>query len=140
VAASGDGVTFFNTYPAGQPNKYGSIDITSSSNVVLKPPSSGTYAGLLFYNDPTVDWAPKNGSTFTGGSASVFQGILYFPSTDLKYAGNSANTGQTGSAVGAGFTILIAYNLEILGGSQINTDYSDFPGGRSPLQIAVFAE
>ena len=133
VRVSGDSVTFFNTIPGSQTNKYDPISITSSATVSLRAPTSGPYKALLFWQDPRVAWSANNGSIIGGGSGSVFEGILYFPTTDLTYSGNSS-TSLTG-----GYTILIAYNLKVAGGSQVNADFSSI-GGVSPLSKAAFTE
>ena len=133
VAATGSAVTFFNTYPGTQSNKYGPITITSSSVVSFTAPVSGPNRALLFYQDPRVPWASNNGSTITGGSTSSFEGILYFPSTDLAYSGNSSTTGT------GGYTLIVAYNLEVKGNAQVNSDFAAL-GGFSPFQKASFVE
>jgi hypothetical protein len=135
VNVSGDGVTFFNTYPGTLTNQYGGIDIEGTGTVNLSAPTSGDYAGLLFYQDPTVPWSASNGSIIAGGASSTYDGILYFPTTDLQYAGNSSSQADGTD----GYTILVGYNIMINGTAQINADYSAL-GGKSPLQNAVFAE
>jgi len=134
MTVSGDGVTFFNTY-ASNVSKYNGISITGSGQVILRAPTSGTYKGLLFYQDPTVTWSSSNGSTVAGAANSVYDGIIYFPTTDLTYSGNSS----TSSSGTDGYTTLIGYNVKINGTAQINTDYSTI-GGVNPLQNVLFAE
>ena len=48
-------------------------------------------------------WSASNGSTIAGAANSVYDGILYFPTTDLTYSGNSS-TSSTGTD---GYTMLI---------------------------------
>ena len=135
VNVSGSAVTFFNTYPGTQSNKYDAIKITGSGTIRLAAPTTGSYKGLLFYQDPRVQWGASNGSIVAGGTGSTYNGILYFPTTDLEYAGNSSTT-SNGSD---GYTMLIGYDIKINGSARINTDYSAL-GGNSPLQNALFAE
>jgi Flp pilus assembly protein TadG len=132
VNATGVGVTFFNTFPGTLTAQYDPIVISTSGNVAFSAPTSGPNKALLFYQDPRVEWRSNNGSTITASSISTFDGILYFPSTDLTYSGNSSSSS-------AGYTILIAYNLKVSGNAQVNSNYSSL-GGTSPLQMAVFAE
>ena len=94
TSATGTGVTFFITYPGTQMTKYEGLTINTSGRVSFSAPTSGTYKGLLFYQDPRVLWRSNNGSQITAGSTSVFQGILYFPTTDIDYAGNSSSTSR----------------------------------------------
>jgi hypothetical protein len=131
---SGNGVTFFNTYPGTQTNKYSGISINGNGTVNLSAPTTGTYEGLLMYQDPRVTWAANNGSTVQGANA-VYDGIIYFPTTDLQYSGSST-TSATGTD---GYTMLIGYDIKINGNAKVNSDYSAL-GGVNPLQDALFAE
>src|SRR5262249_4809123 len=87
---SGTEVTFFNTYPGTQTNRYNGIGITGTGTISLSAPTTGTFKGLLFYQDPRVPWSASNGSSIAG-SNSVYDGIVYFPTTDLQYSGSSTS-------------------------------------------------
>ena len=63
--ATGAGVTFFNTYPGTQTNKYDGIRISTSGSVSFTAPTTGSNKALLFYQDPTVPWSSSNGSQIT---------------------------------------------------------------------------
>ena len=134
MTVSGSGVTFFNTY--SKSDKYGAISINGSGKVDLTAPVSGTDEALLFYQDPTVAWSASNGSIIAGAANSVYDGILYFPTTDLQYAGNSSSS-LTGTD---GYTMLVGYNVKINGTAQVNADYSTLSGGANPFQNVLFAE
>ena len=56
--ATGTAVTFFNTYPGGQVNKYEAIKIDTSGTVNFSAPTTGSNKALLFYQDPTVPGRP----------------------------------------------------------------------------------
>jgi hypothetical protein len=129
VNVTGTGVTFFNTYPGTQSNKYEAITINTSGTVSLSAPTTGTNKALLFYQDPRISWVSSNGSTITASSTSVFDGIFYFPTTDLTYAGNSSTNG---------YTILLAYNVKISGNAQVRSNYSQLGG--NPIHMASFIE
>ena len=132
MTVSGAGVTFFNTY--SMVSKYGPITINGSGTVTLTAPTSGSNKALLFYQDPTVPWSASNGSYIAGAANSVYNGMIYFPTTDLTYSGNSSS-----SSSGTGYTTLIGYNITINGTAQVNADYSSI-GGINPLQNVLFAE
>jgi Flp pilus assembly protein TadG len=134
VTVFGTETTFFNTFPGTNSNQYGPISINGTGTVNLTAPVSGAYKALLFYQDPRVPWAANNGSTIAGGANSVFQGIVYLPTTDLQYSGNSINNGS-----GSGYTLLVGYNIKVNGRAQVNADFSAI-GGVNPLQKAVLAE
>ncbi len=133
VNVSGSGVTFFSTYPGTQTNRYAGISITTSGTVSMSAPTTGTDKALLFYQDPRVPWASNIGSSLSGAGAT-YNGILYFPTTDLQYSGSSSTT-STGTD---GYTMIIAGSIKINGNAQLNSDYSAIGG--NPLQNAVFVE
>ena len=77
----GTGVTIYfadsNSYL--QLNGQGSISITA--------PASGTYAGLLMYEPPNLSNLTQ--ITVNGGSNSAIEGLIYLPSRDMTWNGNS---------------------------------------------------
>ncbi len=113
------GVTFYNTYGTGHP--YGAISLSGGANVQLIAPTTGSLAGILFYQDPTVVGGAA--STFSGGDSTVFQGTLYFPTTSVSYSGGAT----------AKYTILVAKTVSFSGGSTLNADYSSLQNG-SPIK------
>lgn len=133
VNVSGGAVTFYNTFPGNRSNQYDGISITTLGSVNLAAPTSGAGKGMLFYQDPRVEWAASNGSYF-GGTNAVCTGILYFPTTDMQYSGGSTTTSDgTG-----GYTMLIDHTIKVNGSARINSDYSAIGG--NPLQNVLFAE
>ena len=51
----------------------------------IAAPTSGAYAGLLFYGDRTQATA-KN--TINGDASSLLTGAIYFPSQEVDFLGN----------------------------------------------------
>lgn len=136
--ATGNGVTFYNSYRTN-PNNYLGIDIGGTVNFTAPTPSNvACYTGicsksaLLFYQDPTVppSSGASNDTTMLGGPSSTFDGILYFPTTTLTFGGNSSTNG---------YTVLVAYNIKINGNARINANYESLPGG-NPLRKVAFYE
>ena len=76
-------ITFIMTGPNGQA---GDLIINSQANLTLSASSSGTYKGVLFYRDRR---APNIEIKINGGASSHLTGALYFPSSDITFAGNS---------------------------------------------------
>src|SRR5262249_58176308 len=91
---SGNGVTFYNTWSGGGSGGWGDINITGTTTVNLKAPSSGDYEGMLLWTDRNAPYK-NNGSTISGGVNSSFEGVLYFPATDLTFSGTSTSTAWT---------------------------------------------
>jgi Putative Flp pilus-assembly TadE/G-like len=79
-SVSGSGVMFYFTGSA-------SIDAVGLDQVDLKPPTSGQYTGMLFYQDSS----DTTSATLGGTSGSIFGGISYFPSAELTVFGTGTN-------------------------------------------------
>jgi len=75
--------------------------------VTLRAPNSEAFSGLLFIQDPLA--IPAGGNTpdsvLAGGSGMNLTGLLYFPTTKVRFQGNS----------GAICTLLIAGRVETNG-------------------------
>lgn len=86
---SGNGVVFIltSTTAASNPSSIATLEIDGGATVDLTAPTSGTYAGVLFYQDRRA----LSGSTnfVTGNSSSTLQGSIYFPTQDVQFTGNS---------------------------------------------------
>jgi hypothetical protein len=106
--STGSGVTFFLT---GTNATYGSVAATGASVVTLSAPTTGTYDGVLFYQDRSLN--PAAGASF-GNSASVaLTGTLYFPTTGVTFSGATA----TNSTMA-----IVADKLSITGSASITYD------------------
>ncbi len=116
----GSGVTF---YLVG----LGQVNIGNGATLNFSAPTSGTYDGILFYQDRS-DILP---AIIEGGSSSSLQGILYFPSASLLIGNGSTSTVSTP---------IIASTITMVGGSKlIDNDYSTI-NSTSPLTVAKLVE
>ncbi|MFZ2467768.1 MAG: pilus assembly protein TadG-related protein [Parvibaculum sedimenti] len=107
IKITGSGVTIVLT---GSGSNYATANIGNGVTVTLSAPTSGTMAGLLFYQDRN---APNSGSNILqGGAAMSLSGALYFPSQKL-IMNNGAKTAAT-------CTQLVAWRLEFQGGATLN--------------------
>jgi hypothetical protein len=122
------GVTFYNT--AGGGYGYGAINISGGTNINLVAPTTGSLAGILFYQDRSI--SSGAGSSLSGGSSAVFQGTLYFPTTTLNYSGGSSSS--------AAYTVMVAKSVNFSGGTILNNDYSSLPGGSPVKGSAALSE
>jgi hypothetical protein len=121
------GVTFYNTYNSS--NIYKPIYTQDSNTLDLIAPVTGTYEGILFFQDRSVVSSAPN--IIAGGSARL-QGALYFPTTPLVLSSQSN--------VSAAYSIIVARTVS----NQINlfsvtSDYSSLTKG-SPIQKTVLYE
>ena len=104
AVVSGTGVMFFLTGGA-------TVHIAGTANVQLSAPTSGTYAGILFFVDRDDPYATH---IFNGDSTSFFEGAIYAPSGHVEFAGSGA--------VGGGCTQIVAATIEFTGDANIGTD------------------
>ncbi len=117
----GSGVTFFLTQGLGY--SYGPVSISSSVVATLSAPTSGSYYGILFYQDRGIGTG-KAANTVTGASSSSLNGVLYFPTTALAFVG---------AVAGGNCLILVADTITLTGAAAIGNSCS----GGSPLQPPV---
>ena len=104
---SGTGVTFFNT---GRGYAAAGFKIGAGASVNLTARDSGTYKGILFYQDRALQWPPA--SDLTGGGSMHLNGTVYIPNAGLKFAGGSA----------ADFTALVVRTVVYTGNSSFKPD------------------
>jgi hypothetical protein len=129
LTVNGAGVTFYNDTTSG------SMSFTSSgsTNFNLTAPTTGTYAGILMFQNQNNTAAGT--VTASGSTTEIFQGAIYFPNAPLNYT-------ASGSSGAAAYSIIVAKTLNITGSgtSAIHDTYTSLPGGLSPIQTAVLVE
>jgi putative Flp pilus-assembly TadE/G-like protein len=121
ASVTGSSVFFYNTGNATY--AYKPVVISGGSGVTLSAPTTGTYAGILFFQDRSISSSSQN--TISGASTAKIEGTLYFPTTPLTYSGGSSSSG-------AAYTVLIADTITFSGSSYIGDDYTSLPYG-SPV-------
>lgn len=89
---NGTGVTIILTSgnAATNPSQIATVDINGGATVNLSSPTSGTYAGVLFYQDRRALDSGTN--QINGNASSAFQGAFYFPSQAMSFSGTSGMT------------------------------------------------
>ncbi|MFY9532082.1 MAG: pilus assembly protein TadG-related protein [Candidatus Acidiferrales bacterium] len=119
---TGTDVTFFNS--GGPIVIQGDV---SNDKLILSAATTGTYAGILFFQDPSN----TSSATIAGAGGSKIEGALYFPQAQLTTNGGGS----------AAYTIVVAKTIVFKGGndSTFNNNFSSLPGG-SPIKTAVLVE
>jgi len=84
------------------------VNIANGVTVNMAPQSSGTYEGVLFFQDRTM--TSPTASTFAGGSTTTMTGSLYFP-----WALVNINNGST-----ANTEALVVNSVNFEGGATFN--------------------
>jgi Flp pilus assembly protein TadG len=92
AVVNGTGVTFILTSATAASNasSVATLDMNGGARVNLTATTSGTYAGVLFYQDRRAAAGTTN--TVNGNAVSKFQGGFYFASQDLSFSGDSGMT------------------------------------------------
>src|SRR5580700_8043513 len=130
VSSAAGGVMFYFTCTTNCPNG-GTFNATGGgdkADIELSPMSSGTYAGILAYQNP----ADTTGPSFGGDDSSSFGGVLYFPTAELTFFGN-------GTSYSTG--IVIADALALSGHPTVSLlGQAGLPAGVNILANAVLVE
>jgi Flp pilus assembly protein TadG len=116
---SGSDVTIYLAPPNG------SLSLTGSGALNLTAPTSGTYNGILFYEDPT----DTNAMSVTGSGSTDVEGIFYAPAAKMTL------TGSGGSAF---YADLVVSSLSITGSGTLGNYSSKNPN--EPLVSARLVE
>ncbi|WP_395672934.1 TadE/TadG family type IV pilus assembly protein [Phenylobacterium sp.] len=107
ASVSGEGVTIYMSDGA-------EVRINGGAQLTLSAPSSGTYAGVLFFGDRD---STGGDNVFNGNARSRFTGHLYFPSQSVTYNGNFS--GENGC------THVIADTVTWSGNATLEVDCTD---------------
>jgi hypothetical protein len=88
----GTGVTIILTSntAATNPGSIANVDINGGANIQLTAPTSGTYAGVLFYQDRRATDSGTN--KINGNASSTLQGAIYMPAQAVEFSGTSGMT------------------------------------------------
>jgi hypothetical protein len=120
---TGSGVMFYLT---GTNSNYGSVNMSNGVSVTLSAETSGSYLGVLFYQDRSITSA--NNSTFIGGSTEALTGTLYFPTTGVTFSNGSS---------GGGNTAVVADTVNFSGGANIKYDPTGLKTGLTMQSVGL---
>src|ERR1039458_9586144 len=101
------------------------------STVSLSAPTTGSQAGMLFFQDRSVPITGA-GSTFGGSRGTGYTGAIYFPTTPITYRGNASSTSTP--------KIIVGYKLTFTGGDTDIKNYTYLPSGGGPITSAILVE
>ncbi|HKR18464.1 pilus assembly protein TadG-related protein [Rhizorhapis sp.] len=75
---------------ANSPSTIAKIDINGGANIQLTAPSTGTYAGVIFYQDERATYSGNSDTNKINGNAnSILEGAIYVPSQAVEFSGTS---------------------------------------------------
>jgi hypothetical protein len=128
ASLTGDGVMIFNTvanYP-GTSGPCGAVSFAGASTWDLSAPTSGTYQGMLIFQDPSCN-TTLNISGQGGGVSAT--GTIYAPTALTSLSGSSS------------FTInskIVAKSVGVSGGATFTVNYD--PGQNANIPIPALVE
>ena len=93
---NGTGVTIILTSSTG--TGYGNVTINGGATINLSAPTSGAYAGVVFYQDRNAGTSGTN--RFNGGANMNITGAIYFPQQLLDFTGGSSSSATCTQIVG----------------------------------------
>ncbi len=91
----------------------GEIRVNANSTMSLQAPTSGTYAGIAFYQDRAASTGAYT-HLFNGGASMEIEGVLYFPTQYLEFKGGASASG--------GCTQIVASKIKFTGNNDIDSD------------------
>jgi hypothetical protein len=113
------GVTIVMTSSTG--SSYGDVTINAGATTTMSAPTTGATSGILFFGDRNSSGKTEN---FTGGVKQVLDGILYFPTNDVSYAGQASITGNPCFEI-------VSSTVAFTGGSAMGNGCPAIAGGGS---------
>lgn len=106
------------------------VTMNGTAKVQLSAPTSGPYAGVLFFGDRN---AADGTNKFNGTADSLLTGVLYFAKQKVEFQGNFSGSG--------GCTRLVAKSIEWTGSAAVSQDCSNLGLRDVPAtQIVKLAE
>ncbi len=91
---TGSEIMFYNTDDGGS---YGDIDFSGSNNTInISAPTSGTYAGILFFGDRSSSEGDFLWKIAGGTNTVEMDGVIYMPTQGVEFSGNSILSGPCG--------------------------------------------
>jgi Flp pilus assembly protein TadG len=110
ATVTGNGVTIVLT--SSTASNYATVSISGGAVVNLSAPTSGSTAGLAFFQDKNAPTGVNN--SFTGGSTQNITGAIYLPKQEVGFAGGSQGS--------QGCTLLIADQIDFKGNANLATN------------------
>ena len=106
------GCTIILTNSASGTPTIGTVDINGGAKIVMSAPSTGTFDGILFYQDRRAPVSATVVNKINGNSDSVLGGAFYFPNQQIQVNGNAGLDITCGQ--------FVSYIIEFAGNGSIN--------------------
>lgn len=97
---------------SGSTPTIGTVTINGDAKLVMDAPTTGTFDGILFYQDRRAPESDTTVNKINGNADSMLSGALYFPNQQLQINGNAG--------LDFGCAQFVAYVVEFAGNGSIN--------------------
>ena len=99
---NGTGVTFIFTSSATpfSAGTVGRAKLVGGARTNLTAPTTGTYAGILMYQDRRASANNGTSMQISGNSGSTLQGAIYAPATEVQFTGNAGLDTRCAQVIG----------------------------------------
>ena len=87
-------------------------NVNGGSNISISAPTSGPYKGVAIYSDPVTQPAGED-VKINGGSSTSIEGLIYFPTQNLEFSGNTTGANAC--------TVIVADTIKLTGNSELTT-------------------
>jgi Flp pilus assembly protein TadG len=133
VSCSGCTFILTSRTAATNPQSIGNVNINGGAQLSLSAPGTGTYKGLIFYQDRRAQdgTSASQQNTLNGNSSSFFQGAFYFPSQQVTFNGTAGMSTACMQLVAR--RVLYSGNMNISNSCPANSGKPDFTGKRVRL-------
>ena len=121
----GSGVMFYNAQSSSY--AFQPINISGTTNVSLSAPTSGTYQGILFFEDRSVTSTVQN--IIAGGANLAISGTIYMPTGSLQFTGGSSTSPLV--------VAIVCRRLTITGGAYMQYDPTGAQTGIGKMSVAL---
>lgn len=114
---------------SGSASSVATANVNGGATLNISAPTSGTYNGIMFYQDRNAVSGTTN--KINGNSSSSLAGAIYFPRQDLEYTGDSGMMTDC--------LQIVSRRVTFSGNSKIKNDCSSNPGwgGFAATQIRL---
>lgn len=121
---SGSGVFLYIDHSESNPSSDGALSFQGGGVISLTPPTTGTYAGISFYQDR----GNSKAISIANGTTNTLTGVFYAPASRVSFAGGSQN-----SKYGSQF---IVKSLDLSNNAYVGVDGTAI-GGAVKYTIAI---
>jgi hypothetical protein len=103
------------------PTPVGNVDINASAHLTLSSPTTGTYNGILIYQDRRASSCGNWCNKVNGDATSTISGAIYMPNQEIQMNGGSGMTTNCLQLVG--------WQLQFSGNTSVSNSCPGGPGG-----------